>query len=138
MDELKEVLSEAIKSSIESLDSLTPGSKERHSAVEDIEKLYRLTIDDAKVESENTKNQNQYLLEATKEASQEVQEKFKREEDRRSMFIGLAATVVMALTEIGFTSYWLRKGFQFETEGTYTSGTLRSFANRIRLFGRRN
>ena len=45
MDESKKMLEEEIQAAIQRLSSLTPGSKERTAAIDELSKLYHLKID---------------------------------------------------------------------------------------------
>ena len=50
MSEIRDLLNEEIKSQIKDLASLATGSKEKSSAVDDLANLYRLSIEETKLE----------------------------------------------------------------------------------------
>ena len=50
MSEIRDLLNEEIKSQIKDLASLETGSKEKSSAVDDLANLYRLSIEETKLE----------------------------------------------------------------------------------------
>lgn len=53
-EELKNLLVEEIKSEIQDLSSLSPGSKEKSTAIEDLAQLYKLKIEESKLDIERT------------------------------------------------------------------------------------
>lgn len=93
MDEVKRLLDEEIKTQFEDLASFSNGSTEKARAVESIETLYRLRIE------ENKDNQ---LV------------------DRilRYTFEGLGLVLPLV-----FYGRWMKRGLEFEKTGTFTSKT---------------
>jgi hypothetical protein len=112
MDEIRNLLEEEIKSEIEDLSALTPGSEEKSAAIDDLAKLYKLKIEETKCETDSNKEQ---LAEQVKD---------------RYFKLGIAAAeIVLPLI---FYAFWMRKGFKFEEEGTYTSTTFKGLFSRFR------
>lgn len=114
MDESKKMLEEEIKTEIQNLSSLNPGSKERTAAIDELSKLYRLKIDEAK------------SLEETKVKIDQISEQTKD----RYFKLGIAAAEL--IIPLVFYGAWMKKGFEFEKEGTFTSTTFRSLFNRFK------
>ena len=109
-EEIKDLLGEEIKLEIEALSSLESGSEEKSTAIEDLTKLYKLKIE------ENDKQLKNAQLE------EQVKDRYFR--------LGVeAAGIVLPLI---FYAVWMRKGFKFEENGTYTSTTFRGLFNRFR------
>ena len=148
-------LDEVISTAIDGLDALEDGSDEKKQAVEDLAKLYRLRIDEEKAIWESSekldrqdmeKNQHEAdnklreedltLREAQMRADNELrkedlalrEEQMKADKTHRYISYGLeAAGIVLPLI---FYGTWMRRGFKFEENGTFTSTTFRS------LFGK--
>lgn len=113
-NKIRDLLEEEIKTELEDLSSLTTGSKEKSIAIEDLEKLYKLRIEDIKAEMDHN----------------EKSEQLKEDVKNRYLRIGLeAAGIVLPLV---FYSTWMKKGFKFEETGTFTSTTFRGLFNRFR------
>jgi hypothetical protein len=83
MDETMELLGEEIKSQIENLGDLEPGSEEHSKAVESLSKLYKLKIEESKNEAE--------LIEKQKE-EQFKQEQMREQRIDRWVKIGVAVS----------------------------------------------
>lgn len=124
-EEIKDLLGEEIKSEIEALSSLESGSKEKSTAIEDLTKLYRLKIEETKIDYEigekyDARESDKQLKNAQLE--EQVKDRYFR--------LGVeAAGIVLPLI---FYAIWMRKGFKFEENGTYTSTTFRGLFNRFR------
>lgn len=124
-DEIKEELMKEIKYEIENLYSLEAGTEEHSAAVESVSKLYKLKLEDDKQTMEhlekvnNRENENDFKEAERKEC---VKDRYVR--------IGIAAAELVI--PLVFYGIWMRKGFKFEENGTYTSTTFRGLFNRFR------
>lgn len=145
MDEIKEMLNEEIKAEMNGLYDLDPGSEEKSAAIDDLVKLYRLRIDEAKSENDLSEKRAQFKLENdSKQLDRILKEKLETENGKRGERLGkmqieeqskdrifrasiAAAEIVLPLI---FYAAWMRKGFKFEETGTFTSTTFRG------LFGK--
>lgn len=114
MDESKKMLEEEIKAEIQRLSSLTPGSKERTAAIDELSKLYHLKIDEVK-SLEDTKVKNNQMSEQVKD---------------RYFKLGIAAAEL--IIPLVFYGAWMKRGFKFEETGTFTSTTFRGLFNRFK------
>lgn len=114
MDESKKMLEEEIKTEIQRLSTLTPGSKERIAAVDELSKLYHLKIDEAK-SLEDAKVKTDLMSEQAKD---------------RYFKLGIAAAELVI--PLVFYSTWMKRGFKFEETGTFTSTTFRGLFNRFK------
>lgn len=107
MDEIRDLLGEEIKEEIFNLSALEPGSKEKSTAIEDLTKLYRLRIEE---------------LSKKDQLNEQVKDRYFR--------LGVeAAGIVLPLI---FYATWMRKGFEFEETGIFTSTTFRGLFNRFK------
>lgn len=114
MSDLRTLLEVKIEVQFGDLTTLEPGSAEQTVVVNNIEKLYRIMIDEDRLKSE----------EATKVAQ------MKNDNRNRYIQFGLeAAGIVLPLV---FYASWMSKGFKFEETGSFTSTTFRGLFSRFR------
>ncbi len=147
---IKELLRNEIVSDFESLEGLTVGSKERASAVEDLVKLYRLTIEESKVEQDfklkkaehkelTIRQEKDYNLRVKQfELDKMVKTKGSESEDKNSReqkidrYVKWGIAVAEIILPLAFYARWMRRGFEFEETGTYTSTTFRGLFSHFR------
>lgn len=138
-NEINEMLDEVIKEELLNLTSLSSGSKEKTAAIDDLSRLYKLRIEENKNAKESEAKNKQLLMEAeriTEEVkSHEQDEKLKKEQlaeqvKDRYFKLGIAAAELMI--PLIFYGIWMRKGFKFEENGTYTSTTFRGLFNKFK------
>jgi hypothetical protein len=116
--DIRDLLGEEIRTEIQDLSALTPGSDEKSAAIEDLAKLYKLRI-------EETKNQWDFN---EKYDARERDEQIRKDQlaeqvwDRRFRLGVEAAGIILPLI---FYAVWMKMGFKFEENGTYTSTTFR-------------
>lgn len=121
MEEIKSMLSEEIKREIEVLSTLSPGSKEKSTAIDDLTKLYKLRIEEAKAEEEDLYHHYEWK-QKDYQLTEQVKDRYFR--------VGIAAAeIVLPLI---FYAVWMKMGFRFEETGSYTSTTFRGLFNRFR------
>lgn len=124
-EEIKIMLEEEIKNEIENLSSLEAGSEKHSTAVESLTKLYRLKLDEDKssMESiEKTENRENDAKFRCTQLEESVKDRYVR--------IGIAAAEL--ILPLMFYAVWMRRGFKFEENGTYTSTTFRGLFNRFK------
>lgn len=114
MNESKKMLEEEIRSEIQRLSALTPGSKERTAAIDELSKLYRLKIEETE-SLEEIQVKNDQMSEQAKD---------------RYFKLGIAAAELVI--PLVFYGVWMKKGFRFEETGTFTSTTFRGLFNRFK------
>ena len=110
----RELLEEEIQTQIENLKYLS--GEEYTAMVQNIEKMYKLNIEDVKTESE---------LEL---------EKVKAKEQKREKNIDRGINLGMFGFQMGMFGYWLSKGYKFEETGTFTSPSFKNLYNNIFKF----
>ncbi len=110
----KDLLDEEIRKEIDELSNLETGSDKYTAAVESLAKLYKLRIDEMK--NDNDKEDEKCR----------IQEEIK---DRFFKFGIAAAEIVLPLI---FYGIWMRRGLEFEKNGTFTSQVFRGLFNRFR------
>lgn len=127
MDQTKELLTRQIDTEIQSLATMEAGSEAKASAIEGLNKLYKLKLEEIKLENEQKLAEDRLdseIISATSNLSEQ-------KKSNRVHWVLDAAGIVLPLA---FSCVWMAKGFKFETEGTYTSQTFRSLWNRFKPF----
>lgn len=120
-NEIKGMLEEEIKGGIQELSDFQLGSKEKTEAITSLATLYKLKIDDDKVQLEIEEKLNNDQL--------KLEDRLERNKDRYIRLGMEAAGIVLPLI---FYAVWMKRGFKFEENGTYTSTTFRGLFNRFR------
>lgn len=149
-EQLKDLLSEEIKTQIQDLSKLNPGSAEKSKAVDDLATLYKLKIDESKMELDFDEKQarrkmdkeNRLKDDAIKEQQlkdensvRERDELIRKEqlaEQVKDRYIRLGIAAAEIILPLIFYSKWMKKGFKFEETGTFTSTTFRGLFNRFK------
>lgn len=121
MEEIKSMLSEEIKREIEALSTLSPGSKEKSTAIDDLTKLYKLRIEENKAEEEDLYHHYEWK-QKDYQLTEQVKDRYFR--------VGIAAAEI--ILPLIFYAVWMKMGFRFEETGSYTSTTFRGLFNRFR------
>lgn len=124
-EEIKEMLGEEIKAGLSDLSSLETGSKEKSEAIDDLVKLYKLKIEESKAEMDYLKE-----IDEQERSDQTKREQLSEQVKDRYFKLGIAAAELVL--PLMFYAVWMKRGFQFEKEGIYTSTTFRGLFNRFR------
>ena len=149
-EQLKDLLSEEIKTQIQDLSKLDPGSAEKSKAVDDLATLYKLKIEETRMELDFDEKQarrkmdkeNRLKDDALKEQQlqdensvRERDELIRKEqlaEQVKDRYIRLGIAAAEIILPLMFYSKWMKKGFKFEETGTFTSTTFRGLFNRFK------
>lgn len=124
-EEIKGLLEEEIKEEIRSLSELDSGSKEKSAAIDDLAKLYKLKIEDTKIDFD-------YGEKYEARASDEQLKRDQLSEQVKDRYFRLGIEAAGILLPLMFYAIWMRRGFRFEETGTYTSTTFRGLFNRFK------
>ncbi len=124
-EENRSLLEEAIRAEIERLESLDSGSQEHTTAVDSVTKLYKLKLEEDRNTYEHLDNIKIREIDQKSKTAQ-MEESVK---DRYFRFGMAAAELVLPLM---FYGVWMRRGFKFEQDGTFTSQTFRGLFSRFR------
>lgn len=124
-EEIKDLLGEEIKTEIQDLSTLEPGSKEKSTAIDDLAKLYRLRI-------EETKNEWDFNEKYDTRESDNILKKDQLEEQVKDRYFRLGLEAAGIILPMIFYAVWMKRGFKFEENGTYTSTTFRGLFNRFK------
>jgi hypothetical protein len=100
----KELLEKEVETQIGNLSHIAPGSEEMTTAVENVNKLYKLKIEDERLR-----------------------------EEAKDKWIKLGGDMAKLGAVLMFYGTWMRKGFKFEEVGSITSSTFRSLIGNFKL-----
>lgn len=125
-EEIKGLLDEEIKAGFSDLSTLETGSKEKSEAIDDLVKLYKLRIEETKTELDFEKEIDEH-----ERSDQAKREQLSEQVKDRYFKLGIAAAELVL--PLMFYAVWMKRGFKFEENGTYTSTTFRGLFNRFRL-----
>lgn len=121
MSETKNLLEREIESQIQNLSVMESGSQEKASAVEDLTKLYKLKIEETKIDKEyeekwHNRAENQVAF----------------EEDSKYKKLRLVLDAVGITAPLVFYGVWMSKGLKFEETGAFTSSTFRGLISKFK------
>lgn len=114
-------LDEEIGDEIEQLKSLKYGSEEQSKVVENLTKLYKMRIEDSKAG-----------IDYNKEIDDDLFRKKQLKEQRIDRYVKIGIAAAELMIPIMFYSIWMRRGFEFEKDGSFTSTTFKGLINRFR------
>lgn len=134
MDEnsIKELLNEEIAEEIQALSTLTSGSKEKSTAIDDLTKLYKLRIEENKSEWDADEKYNRRMMEDESNVRENEVKRVQIAEQVKDRYFRLGIAAAELMIPLMFYGVWMKKGFKFEETGTYTSTTFRGLFNRFR------
>ncbi len=124
-DNISEQLDDVIEKRLKEFDRYDLDCENTKQAVEAIEKLYKLKIEERKVEGEL------YEKQKTRENEEDVKNK-ELHEKRVDRWVNGAITVASTAASLVFYGIWMNKGFKFEETGSFTSTTFKGLFNRFR------
>ena len=123
MEEVKDVrgsLTEKIYELLDLLSTLEVGSDEHTKAVNDIEKLYKLALDDDK------------FVQDVREYEEKKESESKNVKNQSIMnYSKIGIDLFMFLLSIGVSARFLSEGFKFEETGAFRSTTFRMILPKI-------
>ena len=131
-EELKNLLVEEIKSEIQDLSSLSPGSKEKSTAIEDLAQLYKLKIEESKLDIERTEKIKRRVMDTNIQNNDATLKDFQMSEQVKDRYFRLGIAAAEIILPLVFYAAWMKRGFKFEEKGTYTSTTFRGLFNRFK------
>lgn len=127
-DEITCMLEEKIKSGIESLDNYQDGTQDKAAAIDDLTTLYKLRIEEAKLEESRLAAQNALIVSEREEQSKKAQ----MIQDRILQGVKLGLEGISIVGGLVLYATYLSRGFKFEETGSYTSKTFLNLIGRIK------
>ena len=131
-DEIKKELEKEILKEIQDLSALESGSKEKDSAIENLATLYKLNIEEVKIEHEAMEKAfDRGSADETSVRDLELKQRT-LDESIKDRYFKLGLDVAGLIVPIIFYGIWMGRGLKFEETGTYTSTTFRGLFNRFK------
>lgn len=124
-EEIKDLLLEEIKLEIKNLSSLNAGGQEHSTAVESLSKLYKLKIE------EDKSSMDHYEKEENRHTELDIKRN-QMDEAVKDRYFRLGIAAAELILPLMFYGIWMKRGFMFEKEGTYTSQTFRGLFSRFK------
>lgn len=117
-EELKNSLDRRIEQCLKQLETLEEGSDAKKSAIGDLDILYKLHLEEIKVQMET-------LDKFEKRRIEEENNKSVVKEQSIDRYVKIGLEIILGVGQIVFCAIYLNKGFRFEETGTFTSATNR-------------
>ena len=126
------LLNEEISTQLQALSGLDAGSNEKSTAIDDVVALYKLRIDELKIENEATdKRENRENIEKSNSREDEFKQK-QIEEQNKDRYIRIGIAAAELIVPLMFYGVWMKRGFMFEEHGAFTSTTFRGLFSRFK------
>lgn len=125
MNKVREKLEEELGAELDRLASLTANAQDTNDAIDNIVALYKLKLEEDKIDLERVQ----------KEFDREIENKFKAQQLKeavRDRYFRTGVAVAEITLPLIFYGIWLGVGFKFEEENTFTSKVFQSLYNRFR------
>lgn len=130
-EEIKELLDEEIKSRIENLEIVSPGTDEDNDAVSNLNTLYKLRLEEKKIDADvDDKNARRVQENEKNEREFDLKEQ-QADEEKKQTIVKLVLGTCEIVVPLIFSAHWLKRGFKFEEDGILTSTTMRGLFNGI-------
>ncbi len=120
MAEIKNMLDDAIEKEITNFD-LAESDEERDRALKALVQLHKLHVEESRLESESEA-----------EVNKELDAKAQRKESRKDRIVRIIIAGVELIVPLIFYGAWMKEGFKFEENGSFTSSTFRNFWGRLK------
>lgn len=129
---IEALLDGEILTRIRELHKFQEGSQEKKNAISELEKLFALRNDTVRLRVE-AEEKREKMDEEIAVHVREAQSKEKQlEEQKKDRWFKVIIAGVELIVPIIFYGIWMRRGFKFEKDGTYTSTTFRNLFSKFR------
>ena len=115
MDQTKELLTRQLDSENQKQSTMEDGSEEKTATVNGISQMYKLKIEEARLENECK--------------AQEAE----RQDQKNDRIIGYIVDGLKCLLPLGVSVLFMNRGFKFEEEGVYKSQTFKNLFGKFRI-----
>lgn len=128
-DKIKGMLDEVIEAKILAIGSLKTTNEEQGSGIDDLVKLYKLRIEEAKNEMDICEKQAARIMgnESEKQAARN-----QLSEQVKDRYFKIGITTAEIILPLAFYAVWMKRGFVFEETGAFTSTTFKGLINRFK------
>lgn len=125
----KELLEDAIVTKLTELNNMSSTEKENNKEYDVVNDLFKTLIENDKVELDAAERRDKREAEAieAKEArlNEETFKKQQAKDQKIDRYIGYGINAASIVLPLVFYGTWMKRGFEFEKEGTFTSTTFR-------------
>lgn len=131
-EEIVEALEGEILNEFEALKKMPAGGDEQKAVVDNIVKLYKMGTEEGKLAVDYEESKERLEMER-KQAELDEELKVKQyKKDRLVSFLKLGIDACGIVFPLMFYASWMKRGFKFEQEGTFTSTTFRNLFNKFK------
>lgn len=116
-------IDEVIATDLENLKNLEPGSVEKSKEIQNIDILYRLNLEQAKLEQAEAEN-----------LARSVREEAKAKEEAKQTLIKSGTDILKTVIPLAVYGVCYTKGLQFEETGAFTSQTVKGLLTKVKFF----
>lgn len=133
-DKVKSCLDEALLDQFENLKNCLPNTEEEQAAVENITKLYKLGIDEMKVDCDYDEKWSRRELDAKRQEQEAKIKESELEEAKKDRLFRFWTTIGISLLELATTCRWYGKYLKFEETGSFGSRAGQKIDSMRKLF----
>ena len=132
MDEnIREALANEILSELTGLSELKAGGEEHKTAIDNVTKLYRLALDDVKIENDYDEKWNRRDMDKKQSELDESYREKQLSDQRVIEYAKIGVQAAGIMLPLMLYAACFRKGLKFEETGTFTSATFKGLFNKI-------
>lgn len=133
---IQELLEKTISENLEDLTNYGLGSPERSMALNNLQKIHNMRVEETRmlveIEEKSQKRELENKEFDLKEMSESHYKCYQFEANRKDTYIRMGIEVAGIVLPMIFYAVWMNKGFKFEETGTYTSTTFKGLFNRFK------
>lgn len=123
-EETRKMLDERIKAEMLNLDSLEAGTSEKSKVIDDLATLYKLKLDEEKLQKE-------YADKAATRKEEQDSKAAQLKEQVKDRWVRIVIAGVELIVPLVFYGGWINKGLKFEETGSLCSKTFMGFINKV-------
>ena len=131
--DIRTMLEEELERRFQRLESSDSTKPENTESVNDLVKLYGLKLEEDKLQADLQLKQDEQKLQEDKLRCDLDQQ----EQQRWIGYFKLGLDMIGIVLPLGFSAMWMKRGFQFEKEGSFTSQTFRWLWGHFKLPSRK-
>ena len=129
---VKDLLKEELVNEIQAISSMETGSEEQQRAVDNFSILYKLNLEQEKIDNDIDQREKQRDFEYAKEEQRIDEDRERKVEEKKNKYIQWGIDIASLVLPLSLYTKWLSKGFKFEQTGTFTSTTFRDLLKHIK------
>ena len=131
MAEIKKLLDYAIETEINNLNSAS-NKNEKSEVINNLTALHKLRIEEIKTETEIEEKSERRAMDKAAHDEDATLKAFQLDENTLDRYAKIGIAAAELVLPLMFYGVWMRRGFKFEQDGTFTSQTFRGLFSRFR------